>query len=216
MNTVRKIKKRVRELLEKNALESLVEFAMDNQRVVSALISMTYDKDSLITWRAIEAVGVITARISEKSPEQAGEIVRRLLWSVTEESGGIGWTALEMLAEIVINAPEKFRHIVALLPEFYDEEIFREGVLYAIGRIGESEAELFDDYSRISEIICEGLESNDPRIRGLAAWAYKRLHDRIGGIDRILVENLERDERTFTVYEKGRLVNKKINEVLPD
>lgn len=214
VKSIRSIKSNVKGLLERYDLKNIVELAIDNPRIVSALISMSYDKGSLLTWRAIEAMGPVVAEISKNSPEQAGEIIRRLLWSITEESGGIGWAAIEMLAEIVVNHPERYKNLMALLIEFYDEEIFKEGVLYAIGRIGERIPELFDDPDKIAEIISNGLSSNDPRVRGLALIAYSRLRDRLQRIDHKQIKRLKRDESTFTVYEKGRLMSKRINEVL--
>jgi uncharacterized protein with HEPN domain len=214
VKSIRRIKSNVRDLLERYDLKTIVELAMENPRIVSVLISMSYDKDSLLTWRAIEAIGLVVGKISKDSPEQGGDIVRRLLWSITEESGGIGWAAIEMLAEIVVNYPERYKNLVLLLMEFYDEEIFKDGVLYAISRIGEKMPELFDDLDKIEEIISDALLSREPQVRGLALIAYNRLRNRLHGIDQEQIKKLERDENTFTVYEKGRLINKKINEVL--
>ncbi len=215
VKSIRSIKSDVKGLLERYDLKSIIELAMDNPRIVSALISMSYDKNSLLTWRAMEAMGLVVAAISKNSPEQAGEIVRRLLWSITEESGGIGWTAIEMLAEIVVNDPERYRNLVALLMEFYDEEIFKDGVLYAIGRIGGRRPELLVDYSdKIEGIISDGMSSKYPRVRGLALIAYNRLRDRLQNIDHKQINRLKKDESTFNVYEKGRLINRRVNEVL--
>ncbi|NOY65506.1 MAG: hypothetical protein GXO97_08975 [Nitrospirae bacterium] len=214
MKSIRRIKTNIRDLLERNDLKTIIELARNNPRIVSVLISMSYDKDSLLTWRAIEAIGPVVAEISKNSPEQGADIVRRLLWSITEESGGIGWAAIEMLAEIIVNYPERYKNLVPLLMEFYDEEIFRDGVLYAIGRIGERMPELFDDPDKIEDIISDGLTSDDPQIRGLALIACKRLADTLHGIGQEQIRRLKGDESTFTVYEKGRLINRKINEVL--
>jgi len=70
--------------------------------------------------------------------------IRKLLWSLSDESGGIGWSAPEILGEIVSSDPKKFSDIVPLIVEVYDveEKVFRPGVIYALTRIAEVSPEL--------------------------------------------------------------------------
>jgi len=72
-----------------------------------------------------------------RDPEFLRETCRKLLWSFTDESGGIGWSAPEMLGEIVSSDPKRFQDVIPLIAAAYevDEDVFRAGVLYALSRV---------------------------------------------------------------------------------
>jgi hypothetical protein len=57
-------------------------------------------------------------------------------WSLSDESGGIGWSAPELIGEIVCADPRRFADIVPLIADVYaiEEDVFRPGVLYAFSR----------------------------------------------------------------------------------
>lgn len=42
-------------------------------------------------WRAIEGMGAVAHRMAGEDPEAVRNILRNLLWTINEESGGIGW-----------------------------------------------------------------------------------------------------------------------------
>ncbi|MBI5195639.1 MAG: hypothetical protein HZA10_04910 [Nitrospirae bacterium] len=72
---------------------------MQERGVLRLLVSMTYDKQSIISWRAIEAVGIITGRLSKTNPEIVRNLIGRLLWMIQKEItvGGIAKEAIEKL-----------------------------------------------------------------------------------------------------------------------
>ncbi len=216
MDSLRKIKKEVRSLIEKGDIETLRKMAPENPRVVSAIIALTYDKDSLLTWKAIEAMGEVVKEITERSVEEGGNVIRRLLWSITEESGGIGWSALEMLAEVIRNAPEQYAQIVPLIIEYYDEAIFRPSVLYALCRIGSAHPELIYDHEKVKEILTEALSDPDPTVRGYALFAYRCLKGIVGPIEERLISDLRGDESEFTIYIDGQIRRIKIKDIALD
>ena len=63
------------------------------KRLVNALISLLYTSDKLIRERTILALGFAVSNIADKDFEYARVVMRRLMLSLTEESGGIGWGA---------------------------------------------------------------------------------------------------------------------------
>lgn len=162
------MKKLIRQALEANDLAAVADMAVRDKRVVPQLVRISYDKETLAGWRAILAVGFAAERVAATEPEFLRETCRKLLWSLTDESGGIGWSAPEILGEIVSADPKRFMDLIPLIASVYEieEDIFRPGVLYALGRIAEKNPELVASYQRV---IILSLADKDPlvRIRGL-------------------------------------------------
>jgi hypothetical protein len=161
-------KKNILSALESNDLDAVVSLAAGDRKVLSRLVRLAYDKETLIGWRAIRAVGLV-ARVRVKSDyEFLRETCRKLLWSLTDESGGIGWSAPEMLGEIVSADPVRFRDIIPLIASAYEveEDVFLAGVLYSLARIAETAPELAAPYQKI---IIMSLADRDPlvRVRGI-------------------------------------------------
>lgn len=162
------MKKLILQALEANDLAAVADMAVQDKRVVSQLVRLSYDKDTLAGWRAILAVGLVAQRFVASEPEFLRETCRKLLWSLTDESGGIGWSAPEILGEIVSADPRRFIDLIPLIASVYEieEDIFRPGVLYALGRIAAKNPSLAASYQKI---IILSLADKDPlvRIRGL-------------------------------------------------
>jgi len=141
----------VRQALESNDLDAIVSLVRQQKRTLSLLIRIAYDKDTLAGWRAIKAVGFAAKALLQKDQEYLRMTIRKLLWSLTDESGGIGWAAPEILGEIVSADPGQFSDIIPLIAEVYsvEEDVFRPGVVYALSRIAETAPERVAGYENI-------------------------------------------------------------------
>lgn len=157
-------------------------------KIVKYLISISYDKSELVAWRSIEAMGVFVASVSSHSPEFGRLTLRRLFWSITDESGGIGWSAPEMIGEIVRNDPEKYHDIPQILWANIDEEFLQKGIIWAFGRISETAPELV--YFSIPELkeLCVKAK---PDVRLYAAWALCKFG---------IIPELAQDSENITTY----------------
>ena len=114
--------------------------------------------------------------------------MRRFLWSLNEETGGIGWGAPEALAEIMANSPalaDEYLHMLIsyLLedgPEEHQEGNFLElpmlqrGLLWGIGRIAATQRERLLA-TEVPAALGKYLASEDSVVRGLAVWALCQL-----------------------------------------
>jgi hypothetical protein len=199
---------------------ALLDFCDRQPRAVTFLTALTYDQDPLVSWRAVEAVGLAAGRIAEKDPERVRGHLRRLLWSLNDESGGIGWRAPETIGEILYNCQGKFEEFVPLVLSLLDMEAqedavrFRPGVLWAIGRI----APLYPnvgDQALPRLIAC--LRQEDSRIIGMALWClYQMKNNRSLPLTSSMLE----DERCFQVYECGEIhwmrISKIVRELAPE
>lgn len=193
------LRKRIKVLLEHNNMPELITLSGQEQGVFRILISLAYDKNQLLCWRAIEAVGIISGEIARKEPERIRNLIGRLLWTIREESGGIGWSAPEMLGEIVRNAPEVFSDVAPIISSFYEENMLKRGVLRALVRIGEIRPDLVRN---AASLVKASLEDEDAHVR-----AYAIL---LAGCLRLTacikdIEHLRDDKNEIAVYDNGDL-----------
>jgi hypothetical protein len=171
------LRKNIRDLLESNELASLSTQGKENRKVLSRLVRLAYDKETLVGWRAIEAIGLVAREMITTDLDFLRETCRKLVWSLSDESGGIGWSAPEILGEIMSADPKRFKDFIPLIVSVYDieEDVFRGGVLFALGRIAALSPELAAPYQKI---IISSLTDRDPlvKIRGLELvcllWSY--------------------------------------------
>ncbi|MFZ5563813.1 MAG: DVU0298 family protein [Thermodesulfobacteriota bacterium] len=100
--TARQIKKKVTDLLARldqaGAMKELV--ALPARQVINPLIGFLFRKGDPAQQRAVEAVAEVMANLAETDMEAARVIMRRLMWSLNDESGGIGWGAPEAMGAI--------------------------------------------------------------------------------------------------------------------
>jgi len=201
------IKEKIREALEANRLGDIVDIGLRDKGAFRRLISMAYDKEDAKSWRAMEALGLLAGAASKDRMEVVRDTVRRLLWSMGEESGGIGWSAAEMLGEIIMNSPDGFTDIVPILWSFKDEDMFRSGIVWAMGRIGLARRDLV---LFVSGPVMNMLTDTDPQVRGCAAWTLGIIGDKTASAD---LKALAGDACEINFYTGGVLLKKKVGEI---
>lgn len=172
------MKKRLRPLLEQQNFAEIADLAGRSRRVLSALVSLTFDPDPLIAWRAVEAMGTAAERIADDDPDCVRDHLRRLHWLLSEESGGICWRAPEAMAQIIHRRPALFGEyvpvVVSLIEEMADEDLdhFRCGILWAIARLGSGCHDVLEPFL---PTIVACLEHAEPQVRGMAVWCLCRV-----------------------------------------
>ena len=201
-------KKTILPLLELNDLAALVSIAKEKPRLVSLLVRISYDKDTLAGWRAIKAVGLIAKEfVRADSYEYLRNTIRKLRWSLSDESGGIGWSAPELIGEIVSADPRRFADIVPLIADVYtiEEDVFRPGVLYAFSRIAESAPDLVAPFA---DIINSALIDKNAQVRLYALETIGKLKDMFDfSSARDVIERLKHDNSEVWVYHDNMFVN---------
>lgn len=141
---MRKLKQRIYELLliddEEKAISELLEIAPS--RSINHLFSFIQDTNESIKWRAVRAMGKVVAAIASENLESARVVMRRLMWSLNDESGGIGWGAPEAMGEIMVQdkrlKDEYYKILLSYINEdgnFLEHEPLRKGAVWAIDRV---------------------------------------------------------------------------------
>lgn len=202
----RKTKKQIQALLSSDAWEAaLPSIAKLGPQALAPLFSALCASKPLLRWHAVTAFGLVVADMAGKTPEKARVVMRRFIWSLNDESGGIGWGAPEAMAEIMTQSPlmaaEYHNHLLSYIhedhcrPDCYLEHApLRRGAFWGIGRLGQVRPDLVRRAE--ADILC-ALTDCDPPIRGLAAWVCGTLHLK-SALN--LLKNLGADQTSVELY----------------
>lgn len=172
-------------LLEKRDYSGMFVIAKKERNIFRVLISLTYEKEKLICWRAIEAIGLVVSELTKEDPSSARNFVQRLLWMMRDESGNNVGSAPEILGEIVRNSPDAFSDIAPIITSFHDEDMLRRGVLRALVRISEIRPDLLKTVS--FSFLHDYIEDVDAVIRIYSAMlaGYMGLKEYISDLERL-------------------------------
>jgi hypothetical protein len=144
------------------------------RQVINPLFSFLCSSDESIKWRAITAIGAVVANLADEDMESARVIMRRLMWQLNDESGGIGWGCPEAMGEILAcheGLAKEYAHILISYTRpggnYLEHEVLQRGLLWGIGRLSRVRPELVKN---AAQYIIPYLKSPDANVRGLAAW----------------------------------------------
>ncbi len=173
------------------------------QRLINPLLSFLYSTEAQVKWRAVTAVGLVVASMADDDLEAARTIMRRLMWSLNDESGGIGWGAAEAMGEIMARQPrlaeEYHRILLSYIREDgnrLDHEALETGALWGLGRLAMTRPDLLGDAALH---LLPYLHSRNSDQRGLAAWALCFLG---ATVPPSVCGSLLQDPVEITIYEK--------------
>lgn len=158
--------------------------------------------------RAAALLGQAVAGLAGRDLEKGRDILRRLFWSLNEESGSMGWGAPEALAEIMAVHEGLAREFACLLVSLatpglnpLDNQALLGSVVWGLGRLAQAQPVVMACLE-LGPALLPWLEAHDPRLRGLAAWAAGQ-----AGLSaaRPALAALARDPATLAVFSQGRL-----------
>ena len=158
----------VRNLLLLRDRKGLLQWSGRRRNHYRVVMSLVYDSDELVRRRAIEAIGRLAGSQDRHDLEKVRDLIRRLLWLMNDESGGLGWQAPEMIGEILVNVPALIGGYAHLLPAFLDEEPFERGAQQAIYRVATVNPQPF---AESAGRLRDSLNDPDPATRVYAALA---------------------------------------------
>lgn len=197
----------IKRLLGDGAYGEIADLAKADKGVLRWLVSLSYDKEDALSWRAMEAVGVVGREFRKDRLDVIRDTVRRMLWSMGDESGGIGWSAAEIIGEIIRNNPDDFSDIVPILWSYREEEMFRAGTAWAMGRIAEVRPGLV---SFIVKDLPAMLHDGNPAVRGYSVWVIGVLGDEDLAEE---AKKLASDSAPVAFYREGELVKTTVSDL---
>ena len=204
----RALKKHVGELLRhpdyRQSLEAISR--LPARQVVNPLFSFLYNLEKPVKWRAVSCMGLVVADLAAIDLESARIVMRRFIWNLNDESGGIGWGSPEAMGDAMARSErlaDEYAHMLVsyIRPagNYLEHPELQKGLLWALGRLAHQRP---NDVQEAAVYLSPFLESNDPEHRGLAAWTAGALKTAS-----LLpaVKRLAKDTALFTLYVDGRL-----------
>ncbi len=215
--TERQIKKKLAKLILTEDVEQLwltldgwpVKFA------ISPLLSLIYQVDEQIKYKAVVLMGRIMNKLASEDMEAARVVMRRILWSLNEESGGIGWGMPEALGEIMaMNRPlaDEYGHmLVAYMREecYLEHLVMQRGLMWGLGRLAKVYPQKILDFHGDGYMQMY-LESADLQVVGLACRNF--------GILKIQnatfwIKQFDDAEQEIRVFENGIFVDTTVGQL---
>jgi hypothetical protein len=168
----------LRQLLLDAEYPPILELARNKKRILSLLTALTYDQDPIVSERALKLTGLAAEIIYQRDAEYVRNYLLRLFWLVSDESGGIGWRAPELIGEILSNCPQLdqfFPLLISLLDlEKEDAPRFLPGILWAVGRVAQVNREaMLPALPRVRALIAGDM---DKSAREMALWCLRQLN----------------------------------------
>ena len=212
----RELKKKILALLQaddpRTAMEKIA--AMPPRQAVNPLFGLLYHGDMRVRWQAVTALGVVVARLADRDPESARVIMRRLMWNLNDESGGIGWGSPEAMGEIMARsepmAEEYSRILISYLNphgNYLEHPGLQAGALWAVARLAHTRPALTRD---ATPFMAHLLVSPRPQLRALAALAAAAMAT---PELRTQLKALRKDDGTITLYWNGRFEQMSISAI---
>ena len=188
------------------------------RRFLRPLFSLIRSEDQKVKHRAASALGLVTATLAETDLEAARDVVRRLMLTLTEESGGIGWGSPEAIGEILARHERlagEYAHILVSYAcqgeeNYLEYEPLQRGVLWGLGRLAQARPGLLLE-NEVLDCLRPHFESHDPTTRALAAWTAGLVGIAEGSCpawDRIL-----KDAAAVQVYLDGKPVDCRVRDL---
>jgi hypothetical protein len=211
--TFRRLKKQIKSLLQAPSLDQILPAVtqLPARQTISPLFSLLYHGDEEIRWRAVSAVGAVVAQMASEDLAGARVCMRRLMWQLNDESGGIGWGAPEAMGEIMARhktLAEEYAPILVsyLAPwgNYLEHEPLQEGVLWALGRLGRRRPQ---HVQPAAPLLAPFLNSPHAALRGLSAWAAGPI---LTANLKPEIEVLGRDSSIFRLYWDGHIKSRTV------
>ncbi|PID42580.1 MAG: hypothetical protein CR981_02430 [Proteobacteria bacterium] len=222
------IKREVVQILKREELVD-VHHGLDAYRpkdLVSPLFSSLCHIDELIRWHAISALGRVVATIADTSLEESRVIMRRFLWMLNDESGGIGWGVPEAMAEVMLQQDRLAREYLHMLvsytlddgPEIHQDGNFLElpllqqGVLWGLCRMAAQYRESLLE-KKIEDNLKPYFLSDDHQVTALVCCLADLLNLACYRVD---AQRLQVAGRTVRIYVDGVFYEQESSVIVAD
>ena len=212
----RQLKKQMLQiLLAEDYIKRLAEIRrLPPRRVVGPLFSYLCSLDELVKWRAVTAMGIIISDLTASNLESARVVMRRFIWNLNDESGGIGWGCPESMAEAMARSENLAAEYGCILisylqPDgnYLEHEGLQRGVLWGVGRLAHNRPQCMQ---AAAGLLLPYMRSADPYLRGLAVWAVSPILN-AEAIDAL--QQLARDPAELVLFRNEKLAQYSVGQL---
>ena len=179
------LKKTILELLQKESLGEIFQKISEypEHAILPSLFTGLCSIQERVRWNAVSCFGRIVPSLAKNDLESARIVMRRFLWSLNDESGGIGWGAPEAMAEVMCHCTPLRQEYLHMLISYMREDgserfqegnylelpMLQRGLLWGVGKlcmVHRSEMKR----QQIASDLAAYLNSPDIHVVGLAIW----------------------------------------------
>ena len=194
----RKRRAAVKRFVTTGDLEGLVSFSRQEPEAIYLVMALAFERDDALRWRALDALGQLAAVVADgEGADKVRGLIRRLLWLMNDESGGIAWHGPEAIAEVLVNVPELIGEYGRIMASFIDEDPFGPGTHWAIARVA---PKLPEEFSHLKERLARAPASKDAIERGYGLLALAALDTRLA---REHAHALVDDDATIVTWDRA-------------
>jgi hypothetical protein len=143
------------------------------RQLVSPLFGALHHMEPRIHWIAVRVMGAVVDRLAGEDMEEARVVLRRMMWNLNDESGGIGWGVPEAMAEILARnkvLAGEFMNILASYSRedanFLEHEPLQHGLLWGLVRVARERP---DELREANPDLSFFIKADNPLLRGLSA-----------------------------------------------
>lgn len=172
---MKKIKNEIISILSREDISGSLPLILNMpvKSVLSPLFAALLNPQELVRWHAVTAMGQVVSRLADEDIEQGRIVMRRLMWSLNDESGGIGWGAPECMGEIMAEHAGLSREFHSILfsylverddgaDNFLEYLPLRKGAFWALAKLSSQRPDL--SISAYDNAIRALKNENDPFI----------------------------------------------------
>jgi len=212
----RERKARIGQLLGQDDFETALETIrlIPGRQAVNPLFSYLYSGEEKIRWRAVKAMGMVVGQLADSTMESARVVMRRFMWNLNDESGGIGWGSPEAMGEITASHAGLADEFACILISYIDpcgnfleHELLQRGSLWGVGRLAHARPALAKP---AAPFLTAFFDSPDPFLRGTAIWAAGPILD--GTMHPLLTLRLS-DEAPLRLYRQMQITHTTVAEL---
>ena len=184
MSSFRKHKLALQEALQKNnwadTVAALCHSASSTKQAINALLGLLPRPE--VQWQAAGGLGIAVCALATFSMEDTRIIMRRLMWSMNEESGNLGWGVPEAMGAIVGkhetlaaeygNVLLSYMHDTGGEDNFLEYTPLRRGVYWAAGSLAQRQP--LQVLPVVASLV-QGFMDDDTECAAYSAWALATL-----------------------------------------
>ncbi len=192
-------------LIEKGDFEKISQWidSYPKGKIIKSLFSLLLASEEMVRWRAVTVLGMVVDSLAKEDISRARVFMRRCMWMLTDESGGIGWGVPEVMGEVMSRNATIAGEFSSILVSYVIEEKgrpdnfleytpLRRGAWWGIGRMSQGNPFLTKKWA---SSLAQCLEKEqDAYILAYALLCLKELSYPVS-LDRFL-----QDERQVRIY----------------
>lgn len=195
------------------ALQTATQEERGVRRVLRRISAMLYSVDPKKKWAAVSAFGALITH-EALDADQVQQMMRRLLWSLNDESGAVPYGATEALGELANVRPSLRDTLLPILVSFIvDPEVVQTGPIMAgcLWALGHNAPLPSAELERLLPGLIEALSDESPEVRASAAWSAGRLG--LSDCVQQLRGELDNDRTQVTLLIDGSLRTESVSEL---